>query len=194
MFNPDAYFDHRLYSLKDCIFLNSFKRVNWNEVITSLDKIDGVPVTTDPARWNLDNSEYSKIYKMWNDSKFNPASIKWTNYYPGTHFDESITASAAKYLRVNVHRSWISRVDPGYYAPWHWDVDDNEEEYLSKGQPKRYSIMMDPPAMGHIFILGNDYIYNVPQGTIFKWNNYKEWHAGINAGLTPKYMFHLLAY
>lgn len=194
MFNPDAYFDRRLYSLKDCAFLNSFKRVDWNDIIKSLSSQEGVAVTTDPDRWNLDNSEYSKIHQMWLNANFNPASVKWTNYYPGKHFSEEVTKSAAKYLRVNVHRSWISRVDPGYYSPWHWDVDDNEAEYRAKGQPKRYSIMMDPPAMGHIFILGKDYIYDVPQGSIFKWNDYKEWHAGINAGLTPKYMFHLLAY
>ncbi len=194
MFNPTSHFDKRLYSLKDCAFLNSFKRFNWDDIIASLAKQEGVAITTDPDRWNLDNTEYSKIHQMWLDANFNSASVKWTNYYPGKHFDEEVTKSAAKYLRVNVHRSWISRIDPGYYAPWHWDVDDNEAEYRAKGEPKRYSIMMDSPAMGHIFILGKDYIYDVPQGSIFKWNDYKEWHAGINAGLTPKYMFHLLAY
>jgi hypothetical protein len=71
-------------------------------------------------------------------------------------------------------------------------VDENEQEYLKSGEIKRYTVMLGPPAMGHIFILGNDYIYNTPIGSIFKWKNYKEWHAGTNAGLTPNYMFHIL--
>lgn len=194
MENPESHFDKRLYSLKDCVFLNSFKRVNWDEIILSLSTQTGVDITTDPTRWNLDTPGYSEIYKSWQIANFNPSAIKWTNYYPTTHFSEDITQSFAKYLRVDVHRSWISKVDPGYYSPWHWDVDDNEQAYLNKGVPKRYSIMMDRPAMGQIFILGKDYLYDCPQGSIFKWNNYKEWHAGINAGMTPKYMFHLLAY
>ena len=92
------------------------------------------------------------------------------------------------------HRSWISRVDPGYYAPWHWDIDDNEKFYLQKGIPTRYSIMIGESFPGQIFIIGQDHIYNCPEGSIFRWNNYKEWHCGINASMVPKYMLHILAY
>jgi len=194
MKNDDSIFDRRLYLLKECAYLNTFNRLDWNEVITNISSQTGADITPDPSIWNLENSEYSKIYKMWEDSKFNFNSIKWVNYYPEKHFSEEITNSVAKYLRINVHRSWISRIDPGYYAPWHWDVDDQEQEYISKGYPKRYSIMMNPPSMGHILILGEDYVFDTPQGSIFRWNNYKEWHSGINAGMTPYYILHILGY
>jgi hypothetical protein len=168
--------------------------INWDSVIELLSTQEGVAVTTDPSRWNLDTPGYNEIYSMWKKANFNPTAIKWINYYPGKHFDQSIVDTVAESLNVGVHRSWISRIDPGFFAPWHWDVDDNEAEYLKKGAIYRYSCFIEKPAHGHIFIVGDDYYYNQPQGRLLKWGNYKEWHSGINAGMTPKYMFHLLCY
>lgn len=195
MENPESYYDRRLLSLNSCSFLNSFKKVDWNELIKELETRSGVDLCYDSSHWkNSNDIKYQQIKKTWDDCNFNKQSVKWTNYYPDKDFSQSITDSVAKYLRVNIHRSWISRIDPGFCAPWHWDVDDNEERYLKLGIPKRYSILIGPPTLGHIFLLGNDYIYNVPQGSIFKWKNYKEWHSGVNVGMKPKWMFHLLGY
>lgn len=193
MFNPSSHFNKRLLDLSSSIYLNTYRRVNWDEIIAALP--EGVPVTTDPSRWNLDTPGYTEIYQMWQTANFNSTAIKWTNYYPEQHFPQSIIDDIATYLRLDgVHRAWISRVDPGYFAPWHWDVDDNEPKYLEKGEIKRYSVMLDEPVHGHIFVLGNDYLFETPRGAVFKWNNYKDWHSGINAGMTPKYMLHILGY
>jgi hypothetical protein len=155
----------------------------------------GSPVTTDPSRWNMDTTGYSDILKMWNDAKFNPASIKWINYYPNEHFEKLLEENIKNFLGLSeVHRSWVSRIDPGYYAPLHWDVDDNEHTYLTKGTIKRFTVIINPMQLGQLFILGNQYIHSLEQGTILEWNNYKEWHAGINASMEPAYMFHLLAF
>ena len=194
MFNPSSYFNKRLLDLNSAMYLNTYRRVDWNEVINILPD-EGVEVTTDPTRWKLDTPGYTEIYKMWQDANFNIASIKWTNYYPEKHFSKTIIDDIASYLRLNgVHRSWISRVDPGYFAPLHWDVDDNEDEYMKHGEIFRYSILLGEPTHGHIFILGDDYIFEAPRGSIFKWKNYKDWHSGINAGMKPKFMLHFLGY
>jgi len=170
-------------------------QINWSEVILSIKDLEGVAITTDPTRWNLDNSAYTDIYQTWNDAKFNHQSIKWTNYYPGVHYSQNIVNDLLPTLELTgVHRSWISRLDPGYYAPRHWDVDDNEQQYLTKGDVKRFSISMSGPVLGHIFILEDTYYFNMEAGTIIKWPNYKNWHTGINGGLVPKYMFHILGY
>lgn len=194
-------YDKRLLNLNSCSFLGPLLKIEWNSIIESLLLQEGTSITLDPKRWNLENEEYSKILKMWNDANFNKDSIKWINYYPSKHFPSTVDEEVCKYLRLDgIHRSWISRVDPGYYAPWHWDIDDNEQEYLKKGEIKRYSIFMSGDnlllgsSLGHIFILGTDYLYQCPEGAIFKWNNYNEWHAGINAGLKPKFMYHILGY
>lgn len=188
-------FDKRLLSLKSCAFLGYYYRYDLAELVNTLLLKEGTSVTTDPSRWNFDTSGYTDIYKMWQAANFNPNSIKWINYYPGKDYPQELVDDVAGYLRLNgVHRSWISRIDPGYYAPWHWDVDDNEETYLQKGSIKRYSLTLCEPTLGHIFILGEDYLYNTPHGSIFRWNKYKEWHAGINAGITPKFMLHVIGY
>lgn len=193
MDNVNAVYDKRLLSLYSCAFLNTYKRMDLKTITDSLE--NGKDITTDPSKWNLENNEYGKIEKLWKDANFNPSSIKWTNYYPEEHFSADLVNDVMFYLRMKgVHRAWISKVDPGYYAPWHWDIDDNEKLYLERGEIKRYSIMMGHKGLGHIFILGKDYLYDCPIGSIFRWNDYKEWHAGINAGLTPKFMFHIIGW
>lgn len=193
MDNVNAVYDKRLLKLSSCSFLNTYKRIDLKSITDSL--TTGRDITTDPSKWNLENNEYTKIERLWADSNFNPASIKWTNYYPETHFTKELIDDVGFYLRMNgIHRSWISRIDPGFYAPWHWDVDDHENVYLEKGEIKRYSIMLGHRELGHIFILGKDYLYDTPMGSIFRWNNYKEWHAGINAGLTSKFMLHIIGF
>lgn len=165
--------------------------INWNSVIERLK--DGSEVTVDPARWNLDNPEYHKIYDIWKKANFNLSSIKWTNYYPGTHFPNEVVEQQAESLNLNhVHRSWVSKIDPGFMAPWHWDVDDYEQEYLKLGPIKRYTVIIEQMVHGHILIIGEDHYFNQPLGTVIKWSNYKEWHSGINAGMAPNYMFHIL--
>lgn len=164
----------------------------WTEIIAHLDSKQGVEVTTDPSRWNLDNPEYLIIYNQWIAADFNMSAIKWINYYPGQHFDESITTDLADSLSISVHRAWISKINPGYFAPWHWDVDDNEEQYLTKGEIKRFSIFLSKQHPGHFFTTDEETFSNTQQGMIYQWKNYRSWHAGANAGLTPKYMLHLI--
>ena len=51
--------------------------INWNQIINDLTSKQGVEVTTDPSRWNLDNPEYLKIYNQWIAADFNMSAIKW---------------------------------------------------------------------------------------------------------------------
>lgn len=180
--------------MNSSIRFDAYNRIDWFDIVDSLINQDGIPITTDPSKWNLATPGYLEIYKIWQDANFNSNAIKWTNYYPGKHFSNDVIDSICSYLKIDHIRSWISRIDPGYFAPWHWDVDDNEHKYLSKGEIHRFSIFIEPPTFGHIFIVGNDYLINEPLGSIIKWNNYKEWHSGINAGMTSKFMLHVLGH
>ena len=162
--------------------------INWNQVIANLK--DGKDITVDPSRWNMANPEYAEILKLWKASNFNTDSVKWTNYYD----TKDVETEIAKEVSVTSLRSWISCVEPGYMTGYHYDIDDNEKEYLTYGLLKRYSVFISEPDVGHLFILGKEYFYNNPQGTIVKWTSHREWHNGINGGLSKKYMFHLLGY
>jgi hypothetical protein len=188
-------FDKRLLtSLNSTIYLGYYYRHNLIDLAKELLDNPGTDVMAGLTA-HKDDPGYAGINKMWQDAKFNTNAMQWINYYPGKDFKQELVDDIANYLRLSgVHRAWISRIDPGYIAPWHWDVDENEQVYLEKGEIKRYSITLCSPAMGHIFIIGDDYIYNTPEGSIFKWKNYKEWHTGINAGMTPKFTLHILGY
>ena len=162
--------------------------IDWNTVIANLK--DGQVVTVDPARWNMTNPEYKTILDLWRDNNFNTNSVKWTNYYDTKDIEKEL----AEKVGITPLRSWISCVEPGYMTGYHYDIDDNEATYLKYGNIKRYSIFISEPSVGQLFILGNDYHYNKSQGTILEWNNYKEWHNGINGSLSNKFMFHLLGF
>jgi len=195
MQNLSSHYDLRLLNLKSSVFLSTYRRKDLSQIVNNLSSRSGTILTTDYDRWNKSESNYNEIYKIWKNANFNPSSIRWTNYYPGEDFEQELVDDVSFYLRLGgVHRAWISRLDPGFYAPHHWDVDDDETEYLKKGTPVRYSIFLNNPTMGHILIIGTDYLYEVPWGSIFKWKNYREWHTGINGGLESNYLLHILGY
>jgi len=162
--------------------------IDWNIVIANLK--DGKVITVDPTRWNMNNPEYAEILKLWNDSNFNTNSVKWTNYYD----TKEIESELANQFYVKPLRSWISCVEPGYMTGHHYDIDDHEQEYLQLGKIKRFSVFMSKPSIGQLFIMGDNYYYNMEQGSVLVWNNYRAWHNGINGSLINKYMFHLLGY
>jgi hypothetical protein len=165
--------------------------INWNSIINNLK--DGSDVTVDPSRWNLDNPEYNKILSMWKTANFNLNSIRWTNYYPGIHFLEDVIHQQVEHMSIKkVHRAWISKIDPGYMAPWHWDVEDQEEEFLKHGMINRYTVIIRQMAKGHTLIIGDDVFFNRPVDTVIKWAKHNEWHSSSNAGLEPSYLFHIL--
>jgi hypothetical protein len=162
--------------------------IDWNVVIANLK--DGKDITVDPSRWNMANLEYAEILKLWKDNNFNTDSVKWTNYYDTKDLENKI----AEQVNITPLRSWISCVEPGYMTGYHYDIDDNEEEYLTHGKIKRYSVFIGEPSVGQVFILGNKYHYNNAQGAVLEWDNYREWHNGINGSLSNKYMFHIIGY
>jgi hypothetical protein len=165
----------------------------WDSIVTSLIGQEGSAVTTDPARWDLDNPGYNEIFAIWNKAKFNPGAIRWINYYPDQHYPRSVENKVAKFLNLaHVHRSWISRLDPGFIAPWHCDRDENEKEYSTHGTIIRCTVIIKKFAKGHLFILNDEYHYKQEVGTAIVWPNHLDWHAGINGGLEPNFMLHIL--
>jgi len=164
---------------------------NWEFVIRNLK--NGSDVTVNPVHWNLDNPEYAKILELWENANFNLESVKWTNYYPEKDFPGSVVTDIAQELNLTtVYRAWISKIDPGYMAPWHWDIDENEADYLKHGVIKRYTIIIKQMAKGHTLIIGDDVFFNKSVDTTIKWSKHNEWHSSSNSGLEPSYLLHIL--
>ena len=162
--------------------------INWNDVISKLQ--NGSIVTVDPSRWKMSNPEYKEMLDLWESKNFNTNSVQWINYYDC----KDIEIELADTLKITPLRSWISCVEPGYMTGYHYDIDDNEQEYLKHGTIKRYSVFISEPNLGHIFILGEKYYYQQAQGSILEWRHHREWHNGINGGFSNKYMFNILGY
>jgi hypothetical protein len=138
----------------------------------------------------------SPITDMWEAAGYKtPAeggTVEWEMFFPGHNFDQSIVDTFAEYVGLEkVHSCWISRIWPGYFAPWHWDVNDDEARLSKEPTKPRWHCHMGKPAFGHVFIADDQCFYNQPQGTVYRWDSRSLWHAGTNCGLVPKYLFNI---
>jgi hypothetical protein len=167
--------------------LDNLSDIDWVNIINNL--VNGKTITAEPDIFDLNNPHYMKIYNTWRSANFNMDSVRWTNYYEYG----DLTTVISKRLNVTPLRSWISRLDPGYIAPWHYDVDEREDEYIVKNA-QRYSCFISESSIGDITIIGDDLFSNIEPGVLIKWNNRLEYHTGICASMKPSYMYHLIAY
>jgi hypothetical protein len=193
-------FDPSLLRLQDSSYAGHFERTGWDDIFEQMNN------TTEPLtvfkntpgfehQWASDPL-YEETYSLWMKNNFNIDSIKWRSYYPKVHFDGSLVDDIASHLGLNsIHSFWISRLDSGFFAPLHCDPFVANIHDPEKGELKRYAVFITPSELGHIFILGRDHLYNLPVGTIIKWNNpVNELHIGINGSMKVKYMINVLGY
>ena len=135
---------------------------------------------------------YRSIIKTWLDAGYTLEDIVWHDYYPGEHFDIEIQNKFADLVNADPLRVFVSDVAPGRNVPYHWDVEDKEEEWLAQGELKRWVCFMDKPRWGSVLILENECFHNVEQGAVYEWDNYKSYHAGTSCGTHNQYLFHFL--
>jgi hypothetical protein len=173
---------------------NTSDKIDWNEIVVPLIDKQGKDLIPDRTLWNDRNPGYSELFSMWEKSNFNFSSVRWTNYYPGKDYREDTIPFFEEFLNVKHVRSWISRIDPGFCTPWHWDTDDNEEKYLQLGKLKRYTCHISEAQFGQVFLLGKEAHYFWNQGDLYEWSNHRAWHAGMNCGTSPKFLFNFLSY
>lgn len=172
---------------------NSSDLINWNSVINEIKDLPGNIIDLSKI-WNESTPEYFEIIETLKNSDADLETVQWINYYPGTDFNKDIVDIFSNYISVIPIRSWISKVNPGYYVPYHWDVDDKKEEYLKLGNLKRFTCFITEPSLGQILMIDTEYFFNQEKGSVYEWNNYNDWHASTNASYSPKYLFHFLGY
>ena len=113
----------------------------------------------------------------------------WDMFFPGVHFSQTIVDTFAEFINATEINCWVSRIQPGNMTPWHWDANDNEEEYRKMPNMIRCSCHVSPPTPGHALMLEEYCLYNQAQGNVWEWPDRTSWHGGINCGFTPKYLF-----
>lgn len=135
---------------------------------------------------------YRGIIDTWRNAGYKLEDIYWYDYYPGEHFDIEIQNKFADIVNADPRRVFVSDVAPGRNVPYHWDVEDKEEEWLAEGELKRWVCFMDKPRWGSVLVLEDECFHNVEQGAIYEWDHYRSYHAGTVAGQHHQYLFHFL--
>jgi len=159
--------------------------INWQLLITHLETQTPHIGPKHKASDNIPG--LSEVTDLWNKAGYG-SSVQWDMFYPGEHFDNKIVEQVVEWTGMQSYtNAWVSRIHPGYFAPIHWDVQDDEP----LPDTVRFHIHMSTPQFGHVFIAENTCFYNQQQGATYKWTSRKSWHAGTNCGLVPKYIFNI---
>ena len=175
--------------------------IDWDEVIAGLERCGNEthpgPFTGPTHKEGDDIPKLNEVIELWKRNGYKSVeeggTVQWDMFFPNVHFDQSIVDTFCKQYGIEQYDSaWISRVWPGRFAPIHWDVNDNEEYYLTLPDRLRWHAHIGKPAFGHIFVVENELLYGRDQGDVFQWDSRRYWHSGLNCGLVPKYQFNLL--
>jgi hypothetical protein len=159
--------------------------IDWQQLITHLETQQPYIGPKHKAGDNIPG--LNEVIDLWNKAGYGP-TVSWDMFYPGDHFDNNIVKQFAEWVGLTSYtNAWVSRIHPGYFAPQHWDVQDDEP----LPDTIRFHCHMSKPQFGHIFIVEDKCLYNQEQGAVYKWNSRKAWHAGTNCGLVPKYIFNI---
>jgi hypothetical protein len=174
--------------------------IDWDEVVNLCINSNTGDRNTPQAVIDRSNAEaegallesYHEVLNVWINAGYNLKEIEWNDYYPGHHFDISVQEKFADLVNADPLRVFVSEVMPGRNVPYHWDVEDHEQEWLKHGTIERWVCFIDKPQWGSVLILEDQAFHCIPQHTVYKWDNYKSWHAGTNCGTAPQYLFHFI--
>lgn len=138
---------------------------------------------------------YRGVIGIWEKAGYNLEEIYWYDYYPGVHFPQEVCDIFSDIVQAKPLRVFVSEVFPGCIVPYHWDIEDKEDEWLSQyGILHRYICCIDKPRMGSVLTFDKEYLYCNEQGSIYKWDHYKDYHSAANSSEYKQYYFHFLGY
>jgi hypothetical protein len=169
--------------------------IDWDKVIKDCENT--APEYIGPSHSRKDNLPgLDKIIDNWDRAGYKLAkdggTIEWDMFIPGKQFDQKVVDQFCNFVGISTYKTaWVSRVNVGRTTALHWDVHDDEEQLSKLPDPPRFHCHIGKPAHGHVLLLESDCLYWQQQGDTYQWPNRKAWHAGGNAGLTPKYLFNI---
>lgn len=188
------------------VFLgNTGDTIDWDSVIRlcqSSNDPDKNTVTSVIDRSEADAADdnkllgyYHNVIGTWKSAGYKLEDIVWYDYYPGRHFPLEVQTKFSEIVQAYPLRVFISEVLPGKVVPYHWDVEDKEDQWLDKyGMLYRYVCCIDKPRPASVLVFDEEALYYNKQGDIFQWNSYKDYHSAANGGEFPQYYFHFLGH
>jgi hypothetical protein len=174
-------------------FVGKFYEGKWNSIVDSLKDKEGSRKAYGENFYINADGRFNPVINLWETAGYSKIDVvEWINYYPEKDFDNTVVTDFETFSNTTCARAWISMIRPGKMAPWHLDVDDNQEGYLKLGNLVRYTCHICTPSPGQVFMLDQEVFYCEEQGNTYQWPSYDSWHAGSNSGFTNKYMFNFL--
>jgi hypothetical protein len=176
-------------------YIGVCNKIDWNDIIKQL--ASATPTYVGPSHKEGDLIPGLKnVTDLWNRAGFKTVhqggNVGWDMFISGHSFDEKIAEKFCEFVGLDSYTScWISRINIGHFSPWHWDVNDDEAELAKRQDIRRFHCHISPPEHGHVLIVEDKCFYNQPQGSVYEWPSRQSWHAGMNSGLVPKYLFNL---
>jgi len=171
-------------------FGNCNNLIDWNKIIKECEETS--PEYVGPGK-GMDNDipqlrEIKEIWKKWYDRFNNGGTVAWDMYFPGKQWSQEAADKFWDFVGITEPVSiWVSKINPGCFAPIHWDVQSNENEYIEDNY-RRFHCHITNPRFGHFFVVDDVAFYNEEKGNVYEWQSRKSWHAGSNCGLEPKYL------
>jgi len=184
---------------------NTENLIDWDAVIRTCQSRNDPDVNTvtsvvdrSEAEFSSDNKlleSYHNVIGTWRKAGYRLEDICWYDYYPEHHFPIEVQTIFSEIVQAKPLRVFISEVFPGKIIPYHWDVEDKEEEWLAQyGMLYRYVCCIDKPRPASVLVFDKEALYYNKQGDIFQWDSYKDYHSAANGGEFPQYYFHFLGY
>ena len=178
---------------------NSNDFMNWPELMAILTatppRVRGAEQEDDI---HVGNSKVEKLIKIWERSGYdkNNAAARWIDFLPHDQFPVEWVDKFSEWVGCDPAGCWVSAVPPGYIVPWHPDykMPEQEAEWLAKGPIYHYTCYICEPSFGQVSIVDNHAIYNAAQGDTYRWDDWQDWHGGLNMGLHTKYMFNFFGW
>jgi hypothetical protein len=164
--------------------------IDWGEIIEQCERANpayvgpGKSMESDLPQLREIKAIWSKWYKRFDQG----GTVAWDMFFPGDQWNEKAAEKFWEFTGITEPTAiWISRIWPGRFAPIHWDVQSNEDNFVHDNY-RRFHCHITPPKFGHFFVVDDMAFYNEKQGNVWEWNSRKSWHAGSNCGLEPKYL------
>lgn len=183
-------------------YVGNFKdQIDCDALIAHLSAQEGERRTADNPYANsveLDPELLAKKHEMrdlWDSAGYmDHDAVEWINYYAGDHFDINLLDQFGDLVNADPYNVWISSMTPGKCVPYHWDIAKEYQTHKHDPRMVRYSFFISKPAIGQVFVLKDQAFHMVPQGEVYRWHKWDEWHLGFNCGFTQKFLFHYVGF
>lgn len=170
---------------------NSCEVIDWKNIVADLQNQKGTFKGSNQEEDIHHNPKVANLRKTWQDAGYDGNhAVGWIDY----EVPDGIVETFSEWIGINPIGAWITSVPPGYCVPWHPDYNDEENELLRNGNVLRFSCHISEPKWGQVFVLEDHVFHLETQGNTYQWNDWQDWHCGMNMGLEPKFLFNFMAY